>query len=47
MIPLSATLTLLDWIDDSRAHVFGRCGHWTQIERADEFATLVSDFLDS
>jgi pimeloyl-ACP methyl ester carboxylesterase len=26
-------------------HVFSRCGHWTQIERADEFSALVSDYL--
>jgi 2-hydroxymuconate-semialdehyde hydrolase/2-hydroxy-6-oxo-octa-2,4-dienoate hydrolase len=25
--------------------VFSHCGHWTQIERADEFSALVSDFL--
>jgi pimeloyl-ACP methyl ester carboxylesterase len=26
-------------------HVFGRCGHWVQIERADAFQRLVSDFV--
>ncbi len=46
VIPLSNSLTLLDWIDDSRLHVFGRCGHWTQIEKAREFAQLVGDFLE-
>ena len=45
VIPLEASLRLLDLIDDSRLHVFGRCGHWTQIERSEEFAALVSDFL--
>jgi 2-hydroxymuconate-semialdehyde hydrolase len=45
VIPLSTTLTLLDWIDDSRAHLFGRCGHWTQIEHAAAFSRLVADFL--
>jgi 2-hydroxymuconate-semialdehyde hydrolase len=45
VIPLSNSLTLLEWIDDSRLHVFGRCGHWTQIEHADAFASLVRDFL--
>jgi 2-hydroxymuconate-semialdehyde hydrolase len=45
VIPLSNSLTLLDWVDDSRLHVFGRCGHWTQIEHADAFAALVHDFL--
>lgn len=45
VIPPSTTLTLLDWIDDSRAHLFGRCGHWTQIEKTDPFCALVADFL--
>ena len=45
VIPLKASLGLLDLIDDSRLHVFGRCGHWTQIERSEEFAALISDFL--
>lgn len=45
VIPLQTSLTLLDWIEDSRAHVFGRCGHWTQIEHAGAFAAQVTDFL--
>lgn len=45
VIPLSNSLTLLDWIDDSRLHVFGRCGHWTQIEHAQGFADQVRLFL--
>ena len=45
VIPLEASLRLLDLIDDTRLHVFGRCGHWTQIERSEEFAALISDFL--
>lgn len=45
VIPLSNSLTLLQWIDDSRLHVFGRCGHWTQIEHADAFADVVRSFL--
>lgn len=45
VIPLANSLTLLDWIDDSRAHLFGRCGHWTQIEHAAEFGAQVTGFL--
>jgi len=45
VIPVKASLQLLDLIDDAQLHVFGRCGHWTQIERSDEFAALVLDFL--
>lgn len=45
VIPLSNSLTLADWISRSQLHVFGRCGHWTQIEHATRFARLVGDFL--
>ena len=45
VIPLSNSLTLSAWIDRSQLHVFGRCGHWTQIEHAARFAKLVSNFL--
>ncbi len=47
VIPLSTSLTLMQWIDNSQLHVFGRCGHWTQIEHAAAFANLVSGFLRS
>ncbi|MBT9521108.1 MAG: 2-hydroxy-6-oxo-2,4-heptadienoate hydrolase, partial [Dechloromonas sp.] len=42
---LSNSLTLNRWIDDSQLHVFGRCGHWVQIEHNREFNQLVSNFL--
>ena len=29
----------------SQLHVFGRCGHWTQIEHAQEFNRLVRSFI--
>jgi 2-hydroxymuconate-semialdehyde hydrolase len=45
IIPMTTSLHLHRVISDSQLHVFGRCGHWTQIERADEFTRLVSDFL--
>ncbi|MEQ8183463.1 alpha/beta fold hydrolase [Marinobacter salarius] len=45
VIPLQASLTLADWIDRAQLHVYGRCGHWTQIEHASRFARLVNDFL--
>ncbi|WP_068256729.1 alpha/beta fold hydrolase [Janibacter corallicola] len=45
VIPPQTTLTMLEWIEDSRAHLFGRCGHWTQIEHAEAFAELVRDFF--
>ncbi len=45
VIPLDNAYRLLQLIDDSRLHVFGRCGHWSQIEHAEEFNRVVSDFL--
>lgn len=45
VIPLATSLTLLEWIDNSQLHIFGRCGHWTQIEHAVAFSRIVSDFL--
>ena len=45
VIPLSTSLTLAQWIEKSQLHVYGRCGHWTQIEHAARFARLVGDFL--
>ena len=37
VIPVENSLVLLHAIDNAQLHVFGRCGHWTQIEHADEF----------
>ena len=47
VIPMANSLALLELIDDSQLHVFGRCGHWTQIEHADAFSALVAQFLSS
>lgn len=45
VIPLSTSLTLSSWIPRAQLHVFGQCGHWTQIEHAARFAQLVGNFL--
>jgi pimeloyl-ACP methyl ester carboxylesterase len=45
VIPLATSLRLLELIDASVLHVFGRCGHWTQIEHGAEFNRLVDEFL--
>jgi 2-hydroxymuconate-semialdehyde hydrolase len=45
VIPLSNSLTLAQWISRVQLHVYGHCGHWTQIEHAERFARLVGDFL--
>jgi len=45
VIPLANSLTLANWIPRAQLHVFGQCGHWTQIEHAARFSDLVADFL--
>ena len=45
IIPLQTSQKLFEWIPKSQLHVFGQCGHWTQIEHAARFSTLVSNFL--
>lgn len=45
VIPMRTSLRLLQLIDRSQLHVFGQCGHWTQIERRAEFNRLLDEFL--
>ncbi len=45
VIPLATSLRLFELIPDAQLHVFGNCGHWTQIEHATEFNRLLRDFL--
>src|SRR3954447_20339151 len=45
VIPLQTSLRLNQLIDNSEMHVFGRCGHWVQIEAGERFAALVDGFL--
>ncbi|HWG28587.1 alpha/beta fold hydrolase [Actinospica sp.] len=44
-ITLEGAQIMLKQIRDVQLHVFGRCGHWVQLERRHEFERLVSDFL--
>ncbi|MFV0352575.1 MAG: alpha/beta fold hydrolase [Oscillospiraceae bacterium] len=46
VIPLETSLKLSQLIQNSELHVFGKCGHWTQIEHTEEFAQLVGNFFD-
>lgn len=45
VIPLATSLRMLELIPDAQLHVFGQCGHWTQIEKTAEFNKLLVDFL--
>jgi len=43
--PIEGGLALLKRLKDARLHVFAKCGHWAQVEKAREFERLTLDFL--
>lgn len=45
VIPVSRTWDILNIIPNADAHIFNQCGHWSQVEKADEFNTIVSNYL--
>jgi 2-hydroxymuconate-semialdehyde hydrolase len=45
VIPLAASYELFALLPNAQLHVFGHCGHWTQIERMTEFNATVESFL--
>ena len=44
-VTLDHSFFLLNQLENVRLHVFSKCGHWAQWEKAAEFNRLVSDFL--
>ncbi|MFL6144795.1 MAG: 4,5:9,10-diseco-3-hydroxy-5,9,17-trioxoandrosta-1(10),2-diene-4-oate hydrolase [Labedaea sp.] len=44
--PLDGALAAVKLIPRAELHVFGRCGHWAQVERFAEFNRLAMDFLE-
>jgi 2-hydroxymuconate-semialdehyde hydrolase len=45
IVPVGQSIRFSQLITNSELHVFGHCGHWTQIERRDRFVELVVPFL--
>jgi 2-hydroxymuconate-semialdehyde hydrolase len=45
VVPLTASLRMFELLPNADLHVFGHCGHWTMIERRDDFNDLVMRFL--
>lgn len=45
VIPPSNAERLFKLLKHAQLHMFGECGHWTQIEHAERFNRLVRDFL--
>ncbi len=44
VIPVATSHRLFELITPAELHVFGECGHWTQIEKTERFCELVADF---
>jgi pimeloyl-ACP methyl ester carboxylesterase len=45
VIPLSNSYKLEELLDNADLSVFSHCGHWSMIERRDDFNRLVRDFF--
>lgn len=45
VIPLQTSLRLMELIDNADLSVFSHCGHWSMIERTDDFNRSVSEFF--
>ena len=45
VVHFEAGLRLVSMISDSRLLLLNRCGHWAQLEHADEFNRVVRDFV--
>jgi len=45
VVPVEVAWNMVQLLPDADLAVFARCGHWTQIERADDFNALVGNFL--
>lgn len=47
IVPYDCSVRFHNLIPNSELHIFGHCGHWTQIEKANRFVELVVPFLQS
>ena len=45
VIPVDNAYKLINLIDNAQLHIYGHCGHWTQIEKNIYFARLIENFL--
>ncbi len=46
VVPIEETSwRMANLLPNAEMHMFSKCGHWTQIEHAERFNTLVADFL--
>ena len=47
VVHFESTLLLLAYLPNSRAVLLNRCGHWAQVEHAEEFNRLVIEFVST
>lgn len=47
IIPMEVGLRIYNLLPNADMHLFGHCGHWTQIEKTAEFNALVLRFFQS
>ncbi|MEN8405659.1 alpha/beta fold hydrolase [Acinetobacter seifertii] len=45
VIPVSRTWDILNIVPYADAHIFSQCGHWSQVERAQEFNQIIKKYL--
>lgn len=45
IVPMENSVKGHKLLKNSELHIYGQCGHWTQVEKPNEFATLVKNFL--
>lgn len=43
--PLDMAIRMVWAMPDAQVHIFSKCGHWAQFEKASEFNSLVMNFL--
>ncbi|MGR2826407.1 alpha/beta fold hydrolase [Acinetobacter sp. 1124_18A] len=45
VIPISRTWDILNIVPLADAHIFNQCGHWSQVEKAEEFNIVIKQYL--
>jgi pimeloyl-ACP methyl ester carboxylesterase len=45
VVPVDVAWNMVRLLPNADLSVFARCGHWTQIERANDFNQVVGQFL--
>lgn len=45
VIPVARTWDILNTVASADAHIFSQCGHWSQVEKSEEFNALIKQYL--